>query len=72
MNANIENVYLFKNNKLKIIQNYEKKVCYLTNAENDFLIFDSGNHKPAKKNWFQSIMKTGVVTLTVYQAVVNF
>ena len=36
INDSTKNVYLYKNNKLNIIQNYLKK-CYFTNAENVFL-----------------------------------
>ena len=70
INANTENVYLFKNNKLNTIYKYEKK-CYLTKAENVFLTINFGNHKPAKKHWFQRIIKAGMVMLAVYKAVVN-
>ena len=35
MNTSSKNVYLFKNNKFGIVQNYEQE-CYLANEENVF------------------------------------
>ena len=46
INTSTENVYLLKNNKLNIVQDYEKKNCYSTSSENVFLII---NLKPAEK-----------------------
>ena len=71
INTNTENVYLFKNNKLNIFQNYKKK-CYLTNAENVFLTINSGNHQPAEINWLRKTVKSGMIILAAYQAIVNF
>ena len=67
MNTSSENVYLFKNNKLSIVQNYEKENCYLINAEN-FLF--TANFKLEVKNWLRKAVRAGMVTLTAYQAVV--
>ena len=32
-NTNFENVFISKNNRLKIVQKYEKKNCYLINSK---------------------------------------
>ena len=48
-----------------------KKNCYLTNTENIPLTINSGNHKPTEKNWLRKTVKTGMVTLTAYQIMVN-
>lgn len=49
MNVNSKKAYLFKNNKLNIVQNLEKS--YLINAENVWLPINSGNYNPAEKNY---------------------
>ena len=36
-----------------------------------FLTINSGNHKPAEKNWLRRTVKAGMVILTIYQVVVN-
>ena len=71
INTSTENVYLPKNNKLNTVQDYEKKGCYLTNAENVFLTVNSGNHKTVEKNWFRKAVRAGMVILAAYQAIVN-
>ena len=32
---------------------------------------NSGNHKPAEKDWFRKTVKTGLVILTIYQVVIS-
>ena len=62
--------FFFKNRKFGTVQNYEK-YYYLMITPNVFLTTNSGNYKPAEKNWFRKAVKTGMVTLTVYQAVIK-
>ena len=47
------------------------KKNYLINAENVYLTTNSGNHKPAEKNWFRKTVKAGMVILTIYQIMAN-
>ena len=49
-NVNFENVYLFKNNKLKVVQKYEKKNCYLIDSKKTSLTINFDNHKSTRKN----------------------
>ena len=69
LNTNPQTVYLFKNRKLNIVQNDEKENCYLTNGKDTvFLKVNFENHK---MNWYKRIVKTGIMILIVYQAVIN-
>ena len=45
MNVNIENLFIFKNNKFDIIQKYEKKNNFLVNFKNIDLTTKSDNHR---------------------------
>ena len=47
-NTNFENVFIFKNNRLKIVQEYEKKDCYLINSKYVNLIVNA--HKSISRN----------------------
>ena len=48
-----------------------KKGCYLTSGEDTaYLTVNSGNHKPAEKNWFRRAVKAGMMILTVYKVVI--
>ena len=45
MNVNTENVFIFKNSKLDIIQKYEKKDCFLVNQKNIDLATNFDNYR---------------------------
>ena len=49
-NANSKNVFLFKNIKLKIVQKYKKKKCYLAIVEDAHLTANSKSHKSTSRN----------------------
>ena len=50
INVNLKNIYLFKNSKLNIIQNYKKKNCYLTKAKETSLATNFDSYKLILKN----------------------
>ena len=47
-NINFENVYIFKNTRLSLVQEYEKKECYLANSKYAHLA--ANVHKSASRN----------------------
>ena len=47
MNVDIEEIFIFKNNKLSIIQDYAEKKCFLVNQKNVDLATNSDNHRSA-------------------------
>ena len=47
-NINFENVYIFKNTRLRLVQKYEKKECYLVDQKYAHLI--ANVHKSASRN----------------------
>ena len=59
-NSNSEAVYILKNSKIDVIQEYEKEECYLANQKDAHLTANSESHKPAKQNWFKQFLKTDV------------
>lgn len=76
LNATAEDVYIPKNSKLGIIQDYEEEGCFLASPKDAGLAANSGSHTPAPpapKNWFKKAMKAGVAALAAgsiaYQAI---
>ena len=49
-NVNVKNVYLFKNCRINIIQNYVEKNCFLTNLKKISLTINFEIHKSAFKD----------------------
>ena len=49
-NVNSNNVYLFKNIKLKVVQKYEKEKCYFVVSKDVHLTTNFDNHKSAFRN----------------------
>ena len=47
-NINSKDVYIFKNTRLELVQKYEEKKCYLTNAKYAHLAINA--HKSASRN----------------------
>ena len=79
MNVSIENVFIFKNNKLDIIQEYEKENCFLVNQENVDLTANFDSYRStsfASRNWFKKTMKTEIAIMTadvaIYQIIIKF
>ena len=72
-NASSEDVFLPRNSKLGVIQEYEEEGCFLASDEEAPLAANSGSHKPAPRNWFKSAMKAGVAAMAAgvaaYQAI---
>ena len=71
-------IYIFKNNKINVIQEYEKK-CYLIREKNVHFAINFEFHKSTQSNWFKRIMKIKIVvvvveiaTFFVYQKIVKF
>ena len=61
-NINSKDVYILKNTRLELVQKYEKKNCYLVNAEYAHLAANA--HKFASRNWFKQTMKLDVFVMT--------
>ena len=49
-NANHEKIFILKNNRIDVIQNYEKKKCYFVAIENVHFAVNSDNHKSTFQN----------------------
>ena len=62
-NTNFEDVFISKNNRLKIVQEYKKEDCYLINQKYANLI--ANVHKSISRNWFKSTLKMNVSTMIV-------
>ena len=59
-NSSSSAVYIPKNSKIGVIQEYEEEGCYLASEEDAHLAANSGAHKPATPNFFKRFFKTGV------------
>ena len=67
MNASTKEVFIFKNSKLSVIQDYAEEECFFASQKNADLAANSDIHRStssAFKNWLKKIMKTEVTTLT--------
>ena len=53
-------ILISRNSRLSIIQNYEKKECYVASADHDFLAVDF--------NWTQKIFRLDVFALAAFEA----
>ena len=62
-NTNSEDVYIPKNSRLEIVQEYEKEDCYLVSSEYAHLAANA--FKSAPRNWFKSILKMDVSAMAV-------
>ena len=49
-NINVNDIFLFKNCRINIIQKYKKKNCYLVNIEHAHLTIDFDNYKSTSIN----------------------
>ena len=59
-NTSSSTVYIPKNSKIGVIQEYEEEGCYLASEEDAHLAANSGSHKPATPNFFKRFLKPGV------------
>ena len=72
-NISNKKVFISKNSRIDIIQNYEKKNCYLTSSKDNCLTINSDNHKSAIKNWLKRVIKINIIALIVnIVAVANY